>query len=115
MQNLAHLGRWFRRNKGCAGIDRQTLKDIEEYGVDLFLSETAQAVRENTYRPVPVRRVHIPKPDGRLRPLGIPVVRDRVVQAAAKLILEPIFEADFERIIPLGSVRVSDSLMHWKR
>jgi RNA-directed DNA polymerase len=85
-----------RRNKGAAGIDRLTLKDIEEYGVELFLSETAQAVRENTYRPVPVRRVHIPKPDGRLRPLGIPVVRDRVVQAAAKLVLEPIFEADFE-------------------
>lgn len=85
-----------RRNKGSAGIDSQTLQDIEDYGVDLFLSETAQAVRENTYRPVPVRRVEIPKPDGRLRPLGIPVVRDRVVQAAAKLILEPIFEADFE-------------------
>jgi len=85
-----------RRNKGSAGIDGQTLEEIEKYGVDLFLTETAQAVRENTYRPVPVRRVHIPKPDGRLRPLGIPIVRDRVVQAAAKLILEPIFEADFE-------------------
>jgi RNA-directed DNA polymerase len=85
-----------RRNNGSAGIDGQTLEDIENYGVDLFLQETAQAVRENTYRPTPVRRVNIPKPDGRLRPLGIPIVRDRLVQAAAKLILEPIFEADFE-------------------
>ena len=85
-----------RRNGGAAGIDHQTLSEIETYGVERFLTETAQAVREKTYRPVPVRRVHIPKPDGRLRPLGIPTVRDRVVQAAAKLLLEPIFEADFE-------------------
>jgi RNA-directed DNA polymerase len=85
-----------RRNGGAGGIDGETLKDIETYGVDCFLTETAQAVREKSYRPVPARRVYIPKPDGRLRPLGIPTVRDRVVQAAAKLVLEPIFEADFE-------------------
>jgi RNA-directed DNA polymerase len=85
-----------KRNRGAAGIDGQTLEDIERYGVDRFLEETAQAVREQTYRPVPVRRVPIPKGDGSFRPLGIPTVRDRVVQAAAKLILEPIFEADFE-------------------
>jgi len=85
-----------KRNRGAWGIDGQTLKDIQAYGVERFLTETAQAVREKTYRPVPVRRVFIPKPDGKLRPLGIPTVRDRVVQAAAKLVLEPIFEADFE-------------------
>ena len=84
-----------KRNRGAGGTDSQTLADIEAYGVDRFLEETAQAVREQTYRPVPVRRVHIPKADGTLRPLGIPTVRDRVVQAAAKLVLEPIFETDF--------------------
>jgi RNA-directed DNA polymerase len=85
-----------KRNRGASGIDGETLEAIETYGVEGFLAETAQAVREKSYRPVAVRRVYIPKPDGRLRPLGIPTVRDRVVQAAAKLVLEPIFEADFE-------------------
>lgn len=88
-----------RQNRGAAGIDQQTLAEIEALGVETFLAQIAQTLREKSYRPQPVRRVAIPKGDPRerkTRPLGIPTVRDRVVQAAAKLVLEPIFEADFE-------------------
>lgn len=85
-----------RENRGVAGVDRTTIAQIEEQGVDRFLAELAVELREQRYRPRPVRRVQIPKP-GRTetRPLGIPAVKDRVVQSAAKLVLEPIFEADF--------------------
>ena len=82
-------------NRGAAGIDRQSLDDVQAYGVDRMLRELSQDLREGRYRPAPTRRVEIPKPDGGRRPLGIPTVRDRVVQQAAKLVLEPIFEADF--------------------
>jgi RNA-directed DNA polymerase len=84
-----------RANRGAAGVDAQTLAAVEAYGVDRMLDELHVDLRAGVYRPAPVRRVEIPKPDGAKRPLGIPTVRDRVCQQAAKLVLEPIFEADF--------------------
>jgi len=84
-----------RKNRGAAGIDGQSIRDVEQYGVERFLEELADELRGGEYRPSVVRRRYIPKADGRKRPLGIPTVRDRVVQMAAKLVLEPIFEADF--------------------
>jgi len=84
-----------RVNRGSAGVDKVSLADVEEYGVDRMLRELSWALRDGVYRPLLVRRVEIPKPDGRMRPLGIPTVMDRVAQQAATLVLEPIFEADF--------------------
>jgi RNA-directed DNA polymerase len=84
-----------KANRGAAGVDQQTLAAVEEYGVSRMLDELQQLLRAGNYRPSPVRRVEIPKPDGSKRPLGIPTVRDRVAQQAAKIVLEPIFEADF--------------------
>jgi RNA-directed DNA polymerase len=84
-----------KRNRGAAGIDGQSIRDVEQYGVEPFLEELGAELRAGKYRPQVVRRRYIPKADGRKRPLGIPTVRDRVAQMAAKLVLEPIFEADF--------------------
>jgi RNA-directed DNA polymerase len=85
-----------RANGGASGVDEQTFADIEAYGLEKWLGELTEELQQKTYQPQPVRRVWIPKPDGKQRPLGIPTIRDRVVQMAAVLVLEPIFEADLQ-------------------
>src|ERR1700719_1082724 len=91
---LAHAYAQCRSNKGAPGVDGQDFTDIEAYGVERWLGELAIALKEETYRPDPIRRVFIPKPNGKLRPLGISTLRDRVCMTAAMLVLDPIFEAD---------------------
>lgn len=93
---LRHAYNLVRSNKGAPGTDGVSFETIEAgEGVELFLERLTEEVKNRTYRPMPVRRVMIPKPDGSQRPLGIPTIRDRVVQMAVKLVIEPIFEADF--------------------
>ncbi|SPP93131.1 protein of unknown function [Bradyrhizobium vignae] len=91
---LAHAYAQCRSNKGAPGVDGQDFADIEAYGVQRWLGELALALRQETYRPDPIRRVYIRKANGKLRPLGISTLRDRVCMTAAMLVLEPIFEAD---------------------
>jgi RNA-directed DNA polymerase len=91
---LTHAYAQCRSNKGAPGVDGQDFADIEAYGIERWLAELALALREETYRPGPIRRVFIPKANGKLRPLGISTVRDRVCMTAAMLVLDPIFEAD---------------------
>jgi group II intron reverse transcriptase/maturase len=92
---LAEAWERVKRNRGAAGIDGESLEMIEREGVDSFLRELQQRLQTGRYRPLPVRRRYIPKPDGTKRPLGIPTVRDRVAQMAVKIVIEPLFEADF--------------------
>jgi group II intron reverse transcriptase/maturase len=92
---LAKAWHEVKANAGSAGVDGQTIEQIEQQGVEGLLAELATELREGRYRPRAVRRVRIPKPDGSQRGLGVPAVRDRLAQAAAKTVLEPIFEADF--------------------
>src|SRR5512144_2629984 len=91
---LHYAYRCCRANGGAPGVDGQTFEDIEGYGVGRWVGELAQTRRDKTYRPAPIRRVYIPKPNGQQRPLGIATLRGRVVQTAAVLVMEPIFEAD---------------------
>ena len=85
-----------KANGAAAGVDYQSFEDIEQYGVERWLDELAQELKSQTYQLRPVRRVYIPEPDRKQRPPGIPTIRDRVVQMATVLVLEPIFEADLQ-------------------
>lgn len=118
---LAHAYACCRSNKGAPGVDGQSFEDIEEYGVEQWLGELALALREETYRPDPIRRVYIPKPNGKLRPLGLSTLRDRVCMTAAMIVLEPIFEVDLPdeqyayrsgRNAQQAAIEVEDHLYH---
>jgi len=98
MDILRHAYHLVKANKGAAGVDGVTFEAVEEKegGEERYLEEIAQELREKRYKPMPIRRVKIPKPGGGERPLGIPTIKDRVVQMAVKIVIEPIFEADFQ-------------------
>jgi retron-type reverse transcriptase len=96
MRFLRESYRRVRANRGSAGADKIGFNEIESKGSEEFLQEIAEELRNETYKPSPVLRVYIEKANGNLRPLGIPTIKDRVVQMACKIVIEPIFEADFE-------------------
>ncbi|MBU4149315.1 MAG: group II intron reverse transcriptase/maturase, partial [Candidatus Omnitrophica bacterium] len=93
---LQEAWRRVRNRHGVGGVDGETIREIETRGEEFFLKEIQSQLKEGRYYPQAVKRVYIPKANGKKRPLGIPTIRDRVVQMAAKIVLEPIFEADFE-------------------
>lgn len=96
MDILSESWKRVRANKGSGGVDGMTLAEVESYGADKLLKELSESLREGTYRPMPVKRVDIPKGNGKMRPLGLPTVKDKIVQMAAKIVIEPVFEADFK-------------------
>jgi len=93
---LEYAYRLVKANKGAPGIDGVSFEAVEGEGAERYLEQIAEELKNKTYKPSPVRRVYIPKPDGSKRPLGIPTIKDRVVQMAVKLVIEPLFEADFQ-------------------
>lgn len=93
---LEHAYARCKANKGAAGVDGERFEDVEAYGVERWIGELAETLRKRMYQPQAVKRVYIPKPGGKMRPLGIPTLRDRVVQTATMMVIEPIFEADLQ-------------------
>ena len=96
MDILEEAWKRVKANRGAGGIDGISLADVENYGVEKLLAEIRQDLQQGNYQPKPVKRVFIPKADNKKRPLGIPIIRDRIVQMAAKIVIEPVFEADFK-------------------
>jgi len=92
---LAEAWKRVKANGGAGGIDHISINDVKGYGEEKLIEEISEMLRNNKYRPQPVRRTYIPKADGKKRPLGIPIIRDRIVQMATKIVIEPVFEADF--------------------
>ena len=102
-----------KANKGSSGVDGIKIEDVEAMGIEKYLSEIKSELMNGKYKPSPVKRVMIPKPDGSERPLGIPTVKDRIMQMATKIAIEPVFEADF-RECSYGFRPKEVQNKHWK-